>query len=260
MLDEATGWAVFVAFPSIVGNALARRALLVASLDRVSRRLRDENEAIAAQAAGEERLRIARELHDIVAHRVSVMVIHTAAARRVAGTDRNLASESLRLVEHGGREALIEMRRVIGLLHRDGEPPGHGAHPGLGEIGALVDRARSSGLELVVEIRGLQHGLPPELDSVAFRVVQEAVTNALKHAGPVKASVTFTYSERALDVEIVNSGFVHGPAPAESGGGFGLTGMQERLALHGGHLEAGPDPVGSFRVHAWLPIHQAAVL
>ena len=260
-LDEASGWALFVAVPSIIGNALARRSLMVASLDRVTRQLREENETIAARAAGGERLRIARELHDIVAHRVSVMVIHTAAARRVAGTDPDLASESLRLVEHGGREALIEMRRVIGLLRGDGDlPSGPGAHRGLGQIGALVDQARSSGLEVVVKVRGLQRALAPELDSVAFRVVQEALTNTLKHAGQVKAEVTLAYREQEFDVEIIDSGPVRGPAPAQCGGGFGLTGMQERLALHGGRLEAGRDPAGGFRVHAWLPIHQAALV
>ncbi len=261
LLDAASGWALFVGAPSSIGNALARRARLVASLDGVTRQLRDEHEAIAAQAAAEERLRIARELHDIVAHRVTVMVIHTAAARRVASADPNLASESLRHVEQGGREALIEMRRVIGLLHREGDPPSSsGAHPGLSDIDALVDRARASGLDVVIEIRGQRHALPPELDSVALRVVQEALTNTLKHAGPVKASVTITYSERELDVEIVDSRHVQGPAPAKSGGGFGLTGMQERLALHGGRLEAGRDGAGGFRVHAWLPIHDAALV
>lgn len=119
VLDDASGWALFVGLPTIIGYALARRASLVARLAGVTKQLHDDNEASAARAAAEERLRVARELHDIVAHRVSVMVIQTTAARRVAQTDPDLAGQSIRLVEQGGREALVEMRRVIGLLRRD---------------------------------------------------------------------------------------------------------------------------------------------
>ena len=226
LLDAASGWALFVGAPSSIGNALARRARLVASLDGVTRQLRDEHEAIAAQAAAEERLRIARELHDIVAHRVTVMVIHTAAARRVASADPNLASESLRHVEQGGREALIEMRRVIGLLHREGAAlqqwresrPERHRRPGRSSAAIRLGR-RDRDPRSAARV-------PPELDSVALRVVQEALTNTLKHACPVKASVTITYSERELHVEIVDSRRVRGRHRRRAGVGCGLRGCK----------------------------------
>jgi signal transduction histidine kinase len=260
LLSEASGWALFVGVPVIIGNALARRALLAARLDSVTRELRAENEASAARAAAEERLRIARELHDIVAHRVSVMVIQTAAARRVASNDPDRARESLGLVEQGGREALIEMRRVISVLRRDdGEAEVSGGHPRLTELDALVAGAQSSGLDVALKLRGQQRALPAELESVAFRVVQEALTNTLKHAGPVSASVTVTYGAGVLDLEIIDSGPAGKPGPGASSSGFGLTGMRERLGVHGGQLEAGHDSAGGFRVHAVLPL-AAAVL
>jgi signal transduction histidine kinase len=258
VLSEASGWALFAGVPAIIGNALARRASLAARLDSVTRQLRAENEAGAARAAAEERLRIARELHDIVAHRVSVMVIHTAAARRVAGHDPQGARESLGLVEQGGREALIEMRRVIGVLRRDdGASGAPGGHPSLTELDALVAGARSSGLDVTLRVRGQQRALPAELDSVAFRVLQEALTNTLKHAGPVSATVTVTYGADVLDLEIIDSGPAGQPAPGAGGGGFGLTGMRERLGVHGGQLETGHDTAGGFRVHAILPLAAA---
>lgn len=260
LLDEASGWALFVGVPAVIGNALARRASLAARLDSVTRQLRAENEASAARAAAEERLRIARELHDIVAHRVSVMVIQAAAARRIVGHDPDHARESLGLVEQSGRDALIEMRRVIGLLRRDDGATGpSGGHPGLTELDALVAGARSSGLDISLELRGRRRALPAELDSVAFRVVQEALTNTLKHAGPVSASVTVTYGAGVLDLEIIDSGPVGKPAPGAGEDGFGLTGMRERLAVHGGQLEAGPGSAGGFRVHATLPVTAAVM-
>jgi signal transduction histidine kinase len=259
LLNEASGWALFVGVPVIIGNALARRASLAARLDSVTRQLRAENEASAARAAAEERLRIARELHDIVAHRVSVMVIQTAAARRVASNDPERARESLGLVEQGGREALIEMRRVIGVLRRDDAEAGRGGHPRLAELDALVAGAQSSGLDVELEVRGQQRALPAELESVAFRVVQEALTNTLKHAGPVSASVTVTFGAAVLDLEIIDSGPGDKPGPGTSSSGFGLTGMRERLGVHGGQLEAGHDNAGGFRVHAVLPLATAVL-
>jgi len=260
LLDEMSGWALFAGVPVIIGNALARRASLAARLDSVTKQLRAENAASAARAAAEERLRIARELHDIVAHRVSVMVIQTAAARRVAGHDPDRARESLGLVEQGGREALIEMRRVIGVLRRDdGEAGASGSHPSLTELDALVAGARLSGLDVALEVRGQQRALPAELDSVAFRVVQEALTNTLKHAGPASASVTVTYDADALDLEIIDSGPAGKPGAGASGNGFGLTGMRERVGVHGGQLEAGRDSAGGFRVHAVLPLVTAVM-
>lgn len=252
--DEGAGWMLFVGVPVALGRGLASRSALTQRLRATTEALERENTARARRAAAEERVRIARELHDVVAHSVSVMVVQTAAARRVAPSDREAAREALRMVETCGREVLVEMRRVIGVLRRgDGELSG-AVSPTLGELEGLIGRARSAGLTVNLKVQGRPRKVAPDVDVVAFRVVQEALTNAIKHAGPVYAQVMVKYGEQALELEISDSGKAGaGPPIPGGGGGHGLTGMHERIALYGGRLLAGPVTGGGFRVQASIP-------
>jgi signal transduction histidine kinase len=256
VFDEAAGWMLFVAVPLALGRALASRSAVARRLQATTEALAQENEARAQRAAAEERMRIARELHDVVAHSVSVMVVQTAAARRVAPTDREAAREALRMVESCGRDALVEMRRVIGVLRRGDAELSGAVSPTLGELESLIGRARSAGLTVNVQVRGRSREVAPDVDVVAFRVVQEALTNAIKHAGPVEAQVVISYGEQALELEISDSGPAAAAPPVPGGGGgHGLAGMQERLALYGGRLLAGPMLGGGFQVRASIPLH-----
>jgi signal transduction histidine kinase len=245
--------AFFVALPFAAGRAIAIRSAMTADNKRREREQREH----ARQAAGEERTRVARELHDVVAHSVSVMVIHAVAARDVADQNRGVAREALRTVQSCGREALSEMRRMIGVLRRGELEPIGGSEPGLWMLDALVERARASGLDVELRVEGEPHPPSPGVDLAAFRVVQEALTNTIKHAGPTRAAVVITYSDRALELEITDAGCV--PARARGGsapGGNGLAGMRERVMLYDGELRTGRCRGGGFRLSARIPIDE----
>ena len=208
------------------------------------------------RAITEERAQIARELHDVIAHSVSVMVIQTAAARRLARKDYDAAGEALDAVANCGREALSEMRRMVGVLHR-GDLDLAGP-PGLLQLQLLADRARASGLLVEVCIDGDPCPLPPMIDLVAFRVVQEALTNVVKHAGDAHAQVKVAYTTRTLDIDVIDDGRGPGrPDPALEGTGRGLIGMRERLARYGGELQTGRGRGGGFHVRARIPLSEA---
>jgi signal transduction histidine kinase len=253
-LNQLSGWMLFVAAPAALGSALASRARLVRRLQATTARLARDGAADARRAAADERARIARELHDAVAHAVSVMVIQTVAARRVAATDRPASREALGVVETCGREALVEMRRVIGVLHRGDTDLSGIAAPTLAQLDQLVSRARSAGLTVSVEVAGQGRRLAADVDLIAFRVVQEALTNVIKHAGEVPVSITLRYRRRTLELDIANAaGTQPAATPTLGCGGHGLVGMEERLALYGGRLQAGQVDDG-FRLHAWIPL------
>ena len=247
---------LFSVIPIAVGRALGNRRALTVELHRKAAQLEREREDRARQAAAAERIRIARELHDVVAHSVSVMVIQTQAARRVAPIDREGAREALGVVEAAGREALAEMRRMVGVLRRGDTTLSASAEPGLGDVPALVDRARAAGLPVELHIEGEPHQLPPGLDVAAYRVVQEALTNVVKHAGAARARVTVAYSPDQLRLEITDSGRGSG-GTAINGGGHGLVGMRERVGLYGGELTAGRQG-GGFAVRARIPLERVA--
>lgn len=248
--------AFFFALPFAAGRTIASRGAMTAERKRLEREQRER----ARQAAGEERTRVARELHDIVAHSVSVMVIHAVAAREVAEQNRDVAREALGTVQSCGREALSEMRRMIGVLRRGELEPVGGSEPGLSMLGALLDRARASGLEVELRAEGEPRRLSPGVDLTAFRVVQEALTNTIKHAGLTRATIVIRYSNRALELQITDTGrTAHvrghtGSAPS----GHGLAGMRERVMLYGGELWTGTPDHGGFRVSARIPIDELA--
>jgi len=209
----------------------------------------------AEQAAAAERARIARELHDIVAHHLSVVVLHAAGARACGRADPATLEE----IEHSGRQALAETRRLFGVLREPGEETGRAPQPGIGELPALAGRLRTAGLEVSLSIDGDHAALPQAVNVSAYRIVQEALTNVLRHAGPARAEVTVGCADSAVTIEVTDDG-PGNPAPpsvrgeAEAGGGHGLAGMRERVALFGGDLRAGPRPGGGFTVCARLPV------
>jgi signal transduction histidine kinase len=231
----------------------SRRQLAVALADK-NVLLEHEQEARAKQAVAEERTRIARELHDVVAHNVSVMVVQAGAERRSLGHDRPATREALEAIEQTGRQALTEMRRLLGMLRKDDDELALAPQPSMEHLEVLVSQVREAGMPVELEVEGEPEPLPAGVDLSAYRIVQEALTNALKHAGPARALVRVRYRRDELELEILDDG--PGPAaPATNGaGGHGLIGMRERVSLFGGDLAAGERSGGGYSVHARLPL------
>ena len=203
----------------------------------------------AKQAAAAERARIARELHDIVAHHLSVIVLQ-AAGTRASGKSAEAALEK---IENSGRQALAETRRLLGVLRDPDEEPGRAPQPGIGELDALAASVRAAGLQVNLVIGGDHAGVPAAVDVSVYRIVQEALTNILKHAGRACADVTIGCADEAVTIEITDDGTKQ-PGDRIPAGGHGLAGMRERAAIFGGELHAGPRPGGGFAVRARLPL------
>jgi signal transduction histidine kinase len=215
------------------------------------RRIVREREIATREAVAAERAAIARELHDVVAHHMSVMVVQAGAARAVSGSDPAAAAEALRQIEASGRTGLTEMRRLLEVLKAERDGDGRAPQPGLGRLDELLDGMRVSGLPVEAVVEGSPRPLPPGVDLSAYRIVQEALTNALRHAGGASARVVVRYEPDAVELEVADDG----PGPPEdpnASGGHGLIGMRERVQLFGGELEAGPRPGGGFLVRARL--------
>lgn len=216
-----------------------------------ARQLEREREGAIKEAADEERRRIARELHDVIAHSVGVMVVQAGAARRVVAEKPGAAEQSLRAVEESGHEAMAELRRMLGVLAGDGQQVPVAPQPGVEMLDALVARVREAGLPVDLRIEGDARPLPPGVDVAAYRIVQEALTNSLKYAGGAPTSAVIRFSGDALDIDVVDQGKTVAPS---DGIGRGLTGMRERVALFGGSIDAGRRDEGGYAVHAHLPI------
>lgn len=231
------------------GRVVRARTRLTAELHEATARLAETGEDEQRQAAVDERRRIAREMHDVVAHSISVMVVQAGGARRILTRDAGRAVEAATRIERTGREALGEMRNLLGMLSDGGERAALAPQPRLAEIGELVARARASGLPAVLDVRGERRALPAGLDLAAYRIVQEGLTNAMKHAPGAATTVTVSWAPHDLALEIRNAA---GQDPGPSGG-HGLVGMAERVRIYGGELQAGPDD-GGWRVSAHLPL------
>ena len=214
--------------------------------------LEADREARALEAVAEERARIAREMHDAVAHGVSVMVLQAGAAEHVLATSPERARESLRTIQDTGREAIVELHRMLGLLRAPVEEAELAPQPGVARLDALLGQVRAAGLPVELTVEGHPRRLPPGVDRSAYRIVQEGLTNALRHAGPAHATVTLRYRDRALELEVLDDGRGGGA----NGGGFGLVGMRERAALYGGELDAGARPGGGYALRATLPLER----
>ncbi|MET8758084.1 sensor histidine kinase [Lentzea sp. NPDC004782] len=239
----------FFVFAYAVGEMAWTAARRQAQLAFQAEELRLSQERNTRGAIAAERLRIARDLHDVVAHHVSVMGIQAGAARRVLDTDPATARDALQTVEHTARTAINELRGLLGVL-RAGTEPELRAAPGLDDLPELFDTARAAGLEVSHGVYGTPREVPPAVALSVYRVVQEALTNVVKHASAQHVDVRMRFLESALEVEIADDG--RGQAAA-SGSGFGLVGMRERLAVHGGSLETGPRRDAGYLVRASLP-------
>jgi signal transduction histidine kinase len=250
---------VFLVGPWMVGSLLRQRSAHAAEALSRADRLEREQEMQATLAAAAERTRIARELHDIVSHSISVVTIQTQAVRRRLGPEHAQEAADLAAVEATAREALAEMRRLFGVLRADGESASLTPQPGLSELRRLVSQIGSGDLAVSLEIEGEPYELPPGLDLAAYRIAQEGLTNALRHSGASEACVRVRYARTHVDVEVVDNGRglptsrrVGAPPP-----GHGLVGIRERVALYDGKAELTRAPTGGVRLAARLPVGEA---
>jgi signal transduction histidine kinase len=240
----------------IAGRSVRLSRAYQAELRDRARRMGRVREADTRAARAEERSRIARELHDVVAHHVSVMTVQASAARRVLATNPDGARDALSTIEEMGRTAMAEMRNIVGVLRTDATPAERGPQPGVREIPTLVDQMREAGLRTQLWIEGERGRLSPGVDLAAYRLVQEALTNSLRHAGPAaRAWVTVRHEPGELAIQVEDDGL--GPGIGGSEGeqsGHGLVGIRERVALYGGLLRIGPRSGGGFEVNARFPL------
>jgi signal transduction histidine kinase len=228
-----------------VGRRVRIRGERAAQLER-------EHAAEARRAVVEERTRIARELHDVVAHRVSLMTVQAGAAKTVAADDPEGASQAMQAVETAGRQALDELRHLLGVLRPEAEAEELGPQAGLADVPRLVEQSRAAGLDVTLTMDGEPADLPARVDLSAYRIVQEALTNALKHAGPgARTEVRLHTDDHRVDIEVLDDGR---GATMLTGSGHGIIGMRERALLLGGRLDAGLRPGGGFQVVARLPV------
>jgi len=242
-VEIAIGIAVTLGVPLLIGRVLFNRRA----------RIERDRERAASDAVAAERARIARELHDVVAHAVSVMVVQAGAARTVVERDPEAARHALRQIESTGRTGLVELRRLLGILKADADPAELEPQPGLDRLDDLLATVRAAGLPVETTTEGTPRRLAPGADLTAYRLIQEALTNVMKHAGDAHANVALRYGDEHLEIEVADDG--RGPMPDQGGGmGHGLIGMRERIALFGGSLETGARTGGGFVVRARIPV------
>ncbi len=246
LLATAVAW--------LAGDNLRQRRLRWTAMEERTRLLEREREDRARAAVAAERLRIARELHDIVAHSMSVVAVQAGVGRHVIDTDVAAAGQALAVIETTSREALVDLRRMLGVLRRGDEVAATRPMPGLTDIPGLVAETRAAGLGVTLESSGTVADVPAGVNLAAYRVVQESLTNVIKHGGAV-AHVRISCGENGIEVEVTDGGRPeeHLGPPQSGGSGHGLLGMRERVELYGGQFEAGPRPGGGYRVRARLP-------
>jgi signal transduction histidine kinase len=248
---DAAYIALLLLAPLVVGRVIGRRHAHESELERRAETLDRERHAVAREAVAQERARIARELHDVVAHALSVMLLQARGARRVLSTQPDETRRALDAIEHAGEQALAEMRTLLGLLRLGDDGVPTSPQPRLERIQDLVADVTASGLPVDVAIQGEPMELPLGIDVSAYRIVQEALTNVLKHAGRAHARVIVRYGGDDVELEIVDdgAGVIEGP-----GSGHGLTGIRERVALYNGELDYGRRPEGGYSVRVRLPV------
>lgn len=250
--DGIVGWVLTAAYMStawVIGALIRQPVLRARSAEEHAATLERQHDEAARQAVRDERQRIARELHDIIAHSMSVMTLQAGAVRRRLTPAQTIEHDSLAAVERTGREAMAEVRRLIGLWNEDEEEPRYAPQPGMGTLDTLLARVRSAGVPVDLCIEGTPRELAPGVDLTAYRVVQEALTNVIKHAGSARAAVRIDWRDEELHIEVDDDG-----RNVPESVGFGHAGMRERLRIYGGHLDSGPRPEGGYRVSASLPI------
>jgi signal transduction histidine kinase len=244
----------------LTGRNLRHRRARWAELQARNERLEREREEEARRAVTEERLRIARELHDVIAHSMSVIAVQSAVGNHVIDTQPGEARQALAAIEATSRSALTEMRRLLGVLRQEGEPRGSlTPAPGLADLASLAGQVQDAGLKVWINVDGQRGDIPPGIDLSAYRIVQEALTNVIKHGAASAADVTIRYRPESVTVEVTDSGAGAPPAkvPApRADSGHGIIGMRERVAVFGGEFSATPGPDGGFLVRACFPIAQ----
>ena len=249
-----------IAIASFVAGRGARgRSELAAELHEAAVRAEEERESEARRAVAAERRRIAREMHDVVAHSISVMVVQAGGARRILARDPERAQAAAAQIERTGREALLEMRRLLGVLRGPDQAAELAPSPTFDGLDALVARARDAGLPVALEVDGTPRPLPPGVDLAAYRVVQEALTNALQHAPGAPTTVRVAWRADALELVIADRGPGRAPGRDRKSTGQGLIGMRERVALYGGDLQTGPRRGGGFEVRVRLPLEASTI-
>jgi signal transduction histidine kinase len=241
---------VLIGGPWASGVALRLRRQSERRLTVRALELERQREDEARRAVEQERARIARELHDVVAHAISVMVVQARGGRRMLAHDVDESRGAFDIIERTAEQALGEMRRLLGMLRESGEELAHAPQPSLARLDALAEQVRRSGLPVEIETVGDPVDLPPGVDLSAYRIIQEALTNALKHAGPARARVVVRYGEDGLELEVLDDGPGNGNG---AGSGHGLIGIRERVAVVGGEIDVGPRAEGGFAVRARLP-------
>ena len=246
---NAIGWDLTLVAAWLLGAWLRTRRQLVAELEQRAALSEQQREERAAAAVVAERARIGRELHDVVAHSMAVIVVQAEAAEELLRRDPDRAAAAIRAVQGTGRETLDEMRRLLGSLSATDEPA-EGPASGTSALPALVSRVRGTGLSVDTDVAGLPPDLPLGVDRAVYRIVQESLTNVLKHAGASRVTVRVRAEQGGVGVDVSDDG--RGGRPQD--GGRGLAGMRERVAVHGGRFSAGPCDGGGFAVRAWLPV------
>jgi signal transduction histidine kinase len=235
-------------------NVRHRRNALRALVQRAEQ-LEHERDQQAAIAAADERTRIAREMHDVVAHSLSVMVTLSEGAAGKQAAEPHRAGAAMRQVSATGRQALAEMRRLLGVLRTEDAPDSRRPQPGIAQIDELLEEVRTTGLATASTVTGTPGTMPPGAELTVYRIVQESLTNTLKHAaGPTRVSVAIAHRTDSVTVEVHDNGTGRAVRPNAGPAGHGLTGMRERAAVYGGTVTAGPGPTGGWRVHAHLPL------
>jgi signal transduction histidine kinase len=247
----------FLAAAWLLGHFVGVRRLYVLRLEERTAELEQAREELARRAVTEERLRLARELHDVVAHAMSVIAVQSGVGAHIANTQPKEAAKALGAIEATSRAALEELRRLLGVLRQADGPQGDLAPvPGLADLEGLLAELAKAGLAVKLRVNGTRPPLPAGVDLSAYRIVQEALTNVVKHAGSARAQVVIGYGDQDVTVEVTDDGrgAVTSVSDGRAGTGHGLIGMRERVAAFGGDLEVGPGPDGGFRVAARLPL------
>jgi signal transduction histidine kinase len=250
------GNAIIFATAWTIGDSVRNRGAYLAEVEARAERAERDQAAAAERAVQEERVRIARELHDVVAHGVSVMVVQAGAGRRVIDRNPEQAAEALGVIESSGRNALDELRRLLGVLRQAEGAAAVGPQPTAGDLDALVEQCRDAGMDVALEVVGEAPDLTAGVGLTVYRIVQEALTNVMKHAGPARAHVSVRYDD-VVHIEVSDDGRGHRPDVPSSG--QGLIGMRERVELFGGTLSVGPRPGGGYRVRATIPRSRTGV-
>lgn len=253
-LGTVIGNGVAIGAVWLVGTVVRTRQEYVRRLEERTKELQEAREELAQTAVAAERLRVARELHDVVAHSLSMIAVQSGVGGHVLDEQPEEARRALKSIEDVSREALNEMRRMLGVL-RDEGGQGLAPTPGIDNVGDLLERVEKSGVKSSLQVHGVKRPLSPGLDLTAYRIVQESLTNVIKHSNARNVRVTVTYDAASVSLEIVDDGVA---GAGSSSTGMGLAGMRERVALFGGSLETGPLEEGGFRVRADLATEEVA--